>query len=171
MDLRALIGAIDGWREKSAGELAELLNTPSIEVVDTQLYTWAGIALVIGPQGAEGFRLALEANGMGWVVHQLGGSGLQLSNPLCQQVLLAFAAGGLPGAAELAASGIHRLSPYGRAGGDGEVTEKEIQPVLAAVQLETQKQELMSGGAQVWNTFVAAVDGWDGTGEAPRLGN
>lgn len=105
------IKSIPGWQSKTATEILSLLNTPTVQLVDPQLYTWAGVATIAGPQGAEALRLALESNGMGWAVHQLGGSGLQLSHPLIQQALLGFAANGVPGCQALAQTGVRTVSP------------------------------------------------------------
>ncbi len=85
----------------TAQEAYGSITTPSVEVRDDQLYTWAGIALLAGAVGAESLRVALDQNGLGWVVHQLGGSGVQLSNELVQQVLLSFAQANVPGCATL----------------------------------------------------------------------
>ena len=99
----------------------------SVQVRDDQLYTWAGVALIVGPQNAEALRLALESNGMGWAVHQLGGSGLQLSNELVQQALLGFAQTGVPGCAELAAKGVTLVAPWQSMGLSQEPTLQEVQ--------------------------------------------
>jgi hypothetical protein len=93
----------------------DAITSPSIEVRDDDLYTWAGVALVGGPVAAESLRIALEQNGMGWAVHQLGGAGLQLSNPLVQGALLQLAQVGVPGCAELAATGISFVTPWQQA--------------------------------------------------------
>jgi len=106
-----LIQSIDGWQTKTASEIADLLNTKSVPKTDNQLYTWAGVALIAGPEGAETLRVVMEQNGMGWVVHQLGGSGIQLSNPQVQQALQAFAQMGVPGAMALAETGFKLVSP------------------------------------------------------------
>lgn len=117
----------------TAQEAFDEITTPSIEVRDDQLYTWSGVALVVGPQAAEGLRLALLANGLGWVVHQLGGLGIQLSNPLVQQALLGFAQAGLPGCAELAAKGISLQAPWQV---DGIETEPTMEDVTEVFNLE-----------------------------------
>lgn len=168
MSLRTLIERLGS--DKIAAELVALLNAQTVEVVDEQLYTWAGIALIAGPDGAENFRIALEANGMGWAVHQLGGSGLQLSHPLTQQALTAFAAANVPGSALLKAAGIHYVSPYVSDGGIGLVTEQQVQAELNVILLQAQKQQLLESGAEVWNSFVNAVDAWDGVGDPPVMG-
>lgn len=111
----------------SAAAAYQALITPSVEVRDDQLYTWAGVAQIVGPEAAEALRLALEANGLGWAVHQLGGSGLQLSNDLVQQALLGFAQAGIPGMAELAAVGKSLKAPWQAAGLPGAPTEAEVQ--------------------------------------------
>ena len=112
----------------SAQAAYEAITTPSVERRDDQLYTWAGVALIAGAVGAESLRVALEQNGMGWAVHQLGGSGLQLSNPLVQQALLAFAQANVPGFAELAATGISQVTPWQSAG----ITEPTLEDVQKA---------------------------------------
>lgn len=101
---------------QSAQAAYDAITTPSVERRDDELYTWAGVALIAGAVGAETLRIALQENGMGWVVHQLGGRGIQLSNELVQQALLGFAQGGLPGCAELAATGISFITPWQSAG-------------------------------------------------------
>ena len=152
--MRSLIQSIEDWQIKSAKELAELINAKSIEVRDDELYTWAGVAIGAGPAGAEAFRLALEANGMGWAVHQLGGSGMQLSHPLVQQALLGFAQMGVPGCAELAAVGINRVSPWVQAGNTGECTEQDVTIGLFAIS----KDSLRIAGAAKWNSWNTALD-------------
>jgi hypothetical protein len=112
----------------SAQAAYDAIITPSVEVRDDELYTWAGVALIAGPVGAETLRIALQENGMGWVVHQLGGRGIQLSNELVQQALLGFAQAGLPGCAELAATGLSLITPYQQAG----IAEPTLQQVTDA---------------------------------------
>lgn len=111
----------------SAQEAYQAIITPSAEVRDEQQYTWAGVAKIVGPEAAEALRIALNDNGMGWAVHQLGGTGLQLSDQLVQQALLGFAAAGVPGCAELAAQGISLKAPWQIAGLPGEPTQAEVQ--------------------------------------------
>lgn len=168
MSLKSLI--VELGADKTASELVAMLNAQSVEVRDDQLYTWAGVALIAGPQGAEAFRLALESNGMGWAVHQLGGSGLQLSNPLTQAALAAFAQASVPGAAELKAAGIHYISPFINGGGVGIVSESDVQAELAAIHLEATKRQLLAEANDQWNAFVAAVEAWDGVGDPPVMG-
>jgi len=125
MSLQSLIqqGSYD-----SAQAAYDAITTPSVERRDDQLYTWAGVALLAGAVGAESLRVALEQNGMGWAVHQLGGSGLQLSNPLVQQALLGFASANVPGCADLAATGISTITPWQRDG----ISEPSLEDVQKA---------------------------------------
>lgn len=109
MSLQSLIR--DG-NYANAQEAFDAITAASVTVTDDQLYTWAGVALLVGPVGAESLRVALEANGMGWVVHQLGGSGIQLSNELVQQALAGFAQANVPGADVLAAQGVSQKTPW-----------------------------------------------------------
>ena len=120
----------------NAAQCLSKLLASTAEVRDDQLYTWAGVALIVGPQNAEALRLALESNGMGWAVHQLGGSGLQLSNDLVQQALLGFAQAGVDGCAELAAKGIHLVAPWQQIGLAQEPTLAEVEAALSSVNVE-----------------------------------
>ena len=113
---------------QSAQVAYDAITTPSVERRDDELYTWAGVALIAGAVGAETLRIALQENGMGWVVHQLGGGGIQLSNELVQQALLGFAQAGLPGCAELAATGISFITPWQSVG----ITEPTLEQVTEA---------------------------------------
>lgn len=155
MNLKALVQTVSDWRNKTAAEIAAVLNAQSVEVKDNQLYTWAGVALEVGPTNAEGLRLALEASGAGWAVHQLGGSGIQLSHPLTQGMLQQFAAGGVPGCAELALIGVHYISPYANNGGEGEVSEADVQAVIDQIILEAR---IINATALVNERMVNAVD-------------
>ena len=137
----------------------DAITTPSIEVRDDQLYTWSGVALTIGPQAAEGLRLALLANGLGWVVHQLGGLGIQLSNELVQQALLGFAQAGLPGCADLAAKGISHITPW-QSAGLTEPTLADVESAFAEVEAEKAKEALRLRLDAAWNQL--------GTSEQPQ---
>ena len=163
-----LIKSIDDWQNKTAAEIVTELNAATIEYVDPQLYTWAGVALIAGPVGAESLRIALEQNGMGWAVHQLGGSGLQLSNDLVQQALLGFAQANVPGAGDLASTGKRLISKATQAGLPT-VTESDVSETLAALQLRADKDALLAAGAARWNAYADAVEAWDGSGEDPVL--
>lgn len=163
-----LIKSIEDWQNKTAAEIVTELNAATIEYVDPQLYTWAGVVLIAGPVGAESLRIALEQNGMGWAVHQLGGSGLQLSNDLVQQALLGFAQANVSGAALLASTGKRMISKATQAGLPP-VTEAEVSASLSELQLQADKAALMAAGSARWNAFVDAVEAWDGSGEEPVL--
>jgi len=112
---------------ESAQAAYDAITTPSIERRDDQLYTWAGIA-EFAEEGTEQLKLAMEANGMSWAVHQFGGSGLPLSHPKIQAALLAFAAAGLPGCADLAAQGVSLVAPWQSVG----ITEPTLEQVTEA---------------------------------------
>lgn len=140
-------------------EAFNAITTPSIEVRDDQLYTWSGVALTIGPQAAEGLRLALLANGLGWVVHQLGGLGIQLSNELVQQALLGFVQAGLPGCSDLAAKGISRQAPW-QSAGLTEPTLADVESAFAEVEAEKTKEALRLRLDAAWNQI--------GTSEQPQ---
>ena len=159
-----LIQNVPAWETATAAQIANAINAKTIEVVDQQLYTWAGVALVVGPQGAEAFRLALEGNGMGWVVHQLGGSGIQLSNPLVQQALLGFVQKEVPGADLLAATGKKLVSMAEQAGLQ-DVSTADVQAGL----LVLRKAKLEDIAMDRLHAYREALSAWDGSGEEPVL--
>lgn len=131
MSLQSLIREGD---YATAQEAFDAITTPSETVTDDQLYTWAGVALLVGPVGAESLRVSLEQNGMGWVVHQLGGSGIQLSNELVQEALLGFAQASVPGCSVLAAQGVSQKAPWQV---DGIATEPTLQQITDAFNAES----------------------------------
>jgi hypothetical protein len=145
-------------------QIAAALNAASVQRVDQQLYTWAGVALIVGPHNAEALRVALEANSMGWVVHQLGGSGIQLSNPMVQAALLGFSQTGVPGCSQLAAQGVSLISVLAQAGLPA-ATAADVNLAL----FEDSKASLIQAAADRYNLFVSAVNAWDGSGEEPVL--
>jgi hypothetical protein len=158
------IKQIPNYQNLTDEQIADSLNSASVQRVDEQLYTWAGVALIVGPQAAEGLRIALEANGMGWVVHQLGGSGIQLSNPMVQAALLGFSQAGVPGCSDLAAKGVSLVSVLAQAGLPA-ATADSVRLAL----FEDSKASLIQAAADRYNSFVAAVNAWDGSGEEPVL--
>ena len=85
-----LIKTVEDYENKSVAAITAELNDSTIEIRDDQQYTWAGVALLAGPAAAETLRIALEGNGMGWAVHQFGGSGLSLTDPQVRGAITQF---------------------------------------------------------------------------------
>jgi hypothetical protein len=145
----------------SAQEAFDAITTQTVEVRDDQLYTWAGVALVGGPVAAESLRIALEQNGMGWAVHQLGGAGLQLSNPLVQGALLQLSQAGVPGCTELAAKGLTLIPLWQSAGLSVEPMLRDVEEAWAVIQLErewaNQLNEVIQPASSDRATLVAAL--------------
>jgi len=165
--LANLIQNIPGWETKTVDEITSALNSQSIKVEDHEPYTWAGVALLVGPVATETLRETLDAQGLGWVVYQLGGAGIRLNNPLVQQALLGFAQAGVLGASDLAAKGMHYVSPAMQHGLT--VTPETVATALESLTLETTKSVMLQAGANRWNAFVDAIDVWDGSGSGPVL--
>lgn len=140
----------------SATEAYQAILEPTIEVRDDQLYTWAGIALIVDAAGAEELRFALEASGMGWVVHQLGGSGIQLSNPLTQRALLTFAQNGVPGCDLLAETGIKFIPPWKHAGLESPPSLEDVTKLYVIA--DTRKT--MTSALQLVQSKSTALNAW-----------
>jgi hypothetical protein len=160
MSLISLIEAVPNWDTKTAQQVYDELNAATVPYSDPQMWTWAGVALVAGPEGAEGLRLSLEANNMGWAVHQLGGSGLQLSNDQVQGALLAFAAGGVPNMTLLATTVKRKISKLEQAG---------ITTTVSEVGLLKLKQAKLDAATNRLQAYREALSSWDGSGEGPVL--
>ncbi len=167
--LKQLIRQIPGWKDMILTELTDYLNVENIEVKDEQLYTWAGIALLAGPVNAEYLKVALEQNNLSWAVHQLGGTGLQLSNPLIQQVLLSFHQAGIPGCLELANVGIKRISMWTKAGGKYPISTDKVDEARKELIIEELRESKLMEASREYNKFLDFINSWDGTGEEPNL--
>jgi hypothetical protein len=165
--LNELIQQIDDWQNKTSQQILDVLTTPSIEFVDSSQWTWAGVAAVAGNAGAEGLRVALEQGGMGWAVHQLGGSGLVLSLDPIQDVLRLLDANGVPGMATVADATKRLISIAEQ--NELSVSLGDVDAALVALQLQARRSELITNGASRWNAFCAAVDSWDGDPAEPEL--
>jgi len=158
--LNELIQQIDDWQNKTSQQILDVLTTPSIEFVDSSQWTWAGVAAVAGNAGAEGLRVALEQGGMGWAVHQLGGSGLVLSLDTIQAALRMLDANGVPGMGAIADATKRLISIAEQ--NELSVSLVDVDAALVSLQLQARRSELITNGATRWNAFCAAVDLWDG---------
>lgn len=145
------------WESGDNSAVVAALNSESIEVRDDSLYTWAGIALLAGPQAAEALRLALEANGMGWAVHQFGGTGLQLTNPLVRSAIQQFITAGVPLQPVLDAT-ISYVSPAMQVLGR-EVTAEEV----AAYRVALERQNAINAYRIRFDAIINQI----GTSEQP----
>jgi hypothetical protein len=146
---------------------AAKLNEATIPVSDDALYTWAGIALVAGPQAAEMLRVALEQNNMAWAVHQFGGSGLQLTNPLVRGAMEQFILAGVPLQPLLDAT-IYNISPAQKLMGR-DITEEEI----FQVRLENLKINLTAQSRDFFENkrraYAQLLYDWDGLTPQPEF--
>ena len=109
--------------------------------------------MVAGNSSAEALRMALEANGMGWVVHQLGGIGMDLSLDDVQATLYALDSAGVDGMGAVALAVKRNESLLERAG---------LSATLQQVSLERSKRLKIATAAGRYNTYVSAINAWDG---------
>jgi hypothetical protein len=154
--LISLIEEIDDWQNKTDQQLYDALHDEAIQYQDHALWTWAGVASVGGNTCAEGLRIALEANNMGWAVHQLGGSGLDLSLDLIQASLYALWAegAGVPSLNLVALAVKRMISPLEAAG---------LTATLSQVSLAKSKRLKYLAAATRWNSYVSNLAAWDGS--------
>jgi hypothetical protein len=109
VDLRSLISSIPGWQQKTASQVYEDLNAPHVHVVDSRMWTWSGIAEVLGDASTEALRNALENGGSKWAVYALTGTGLPLARQDIQEKLYALHAYGIVPNADKLALEVNRM--------------------------------------------------------------
>jgi hypothetical protein len=163
MRVSDLIEQIDDWQTKSIDEVWAELNAIEHQYLDSDNYTWGGVADVLGNSGTEALRSALENNGSKWAVYALGGQpGLQLTRPEIQEALYLFEAAGLvPNASKLAVHvkrlvsllELHKLNP----------SKDLVATVLSGMQLGVKKRIKKAAKANQYNLDIVAIDEWDGS--------
>jgi hypothetical protein len=165
VDLQAIIQeyAADDFAAGKDEAVVSALNASTIDISDHDQYTWAGIALLAGPVAAEQLRLALEQNGMGWVVHQFGGTGLQITNPLVMQAIQGFIAAGIP--LQDMVDQVVRFTSPAQQGLGRDVTLDDV----AAYRLSILKSAKEDAAVDRLQAYREALSAWDGTGEEPVL--
>jgi hypothetical protein len=163
MRVSDLIEKIDDWQTKTIDQVWAELNAIEHQYLDNDNYTWGGVADVLGNNGTEALRSALENNGSKWAVYALGGQpGLQLTRPEIQEALYLFEAAGLvPNASKLAVHvkrlvsllELHKLSP----------SKDLVATVLSGMQLGVKKRVKKAAKANQYNLDIVAIDEWDGS--------
>lgn len=160
------------WTNRTAQQIFDELTTKTATVVDSAKYTWSGIADVVGEESTEAIRVALEANGLGWVVPQLGGAGLTLSDARVQAALGALATAGVPGCQTLKDRVVQQRSKWNSLTPDDEPTLSAVETALAGAVVAKAKLDALAVGKAAmlsrWGEFEAAISLWDGTGNAPE---
>lgn len=129
MTLREYIVA-QGWLALPASEVHRRMNETIVGQPNEQRYTFSGTADLIGAADNEDLKNTLAASGLTWVVEQLGGDGLPLSDARVQAVLLAFEQAGKAWAKTLRLKGIPAFTRYETYVAPGECTLQMIEEVL-----------------------------------------
>jgi len=139
----------------TAQEAFDAITTPSVVVADSQFYTWAGVAKVAGKDNVNEILTTLKNVDQEAFIYQLGGKGIQLSDPDVQELLLGLAAGGIPGCAALAAKGRSVIAPWQSAGLD----EPTIEQVEKAFVVEEARKQ-MAAILQPVQAKATALNAW-----------
>jgi hypothetical protein len=176
MNLHELIQSRPNWFNKTAEELFTELNTPSVEFVDTDKWTWAGIVNVYVPEtnsrfgrtGAKLLQDVMLASGEIWTVQQIS-AGFPLYD---EEVLNLFrqldATGLVPGARHIA-NAIKRMISLLEENTLSS-TQEEVAVELADCKLERLKQLKNDEGYDTHQSYREAITLWDGSPETePRL--
>jgi hypothetical protein len=165
--LKDLIQDLD-YKNLSTQEVYDKLNEKNIQYIDDSFWTWAGIAELVGNQGAEALRLALNDGGMGWAIHQLGGKGINLSKDDVQNALYYLHSIGVPGMSLLALTVKRNINLLEQ----NELTNPSLEEIdlsLNELRLNYLKNILEE---QAWDRFQAykiALTNYDGIGREPEL--
>jgi len=144
----------------TAQEAFTAITTASVEVRDDQLWTWAGIAQLAGDETVDALEQFLVSVGRTWVISQLGGTGLPLSDPKIQELLLGLAHT-IPGCAILAAQGISLKAPWQAAGLPGAPTQDQVAKawtILATRQQMAAVLQLVQAKSTALNAWLDSLD-------------
>lgn len=180
-----LIKQIPNWDSLNRDEIAEILNTPSIERTDSQLYTYAGIIDKVGQVAGFAFRatvrtLAAEGNpaslplelfeALNFAHERLIGGGLDLSRTEVQSTLDAAAAIPQlePFVPAVKSIGRFLVTPL-QAAGFPPATEESVAAAIDADWMYTARQTRLDAAADRLQAYREAIAAWDGTGEEPVL--
>lgn len=157
MSYRKVIEAIDNWESLTEAEILAAAKDPSHLLIDRQMWTLLGIAKIIGDANVEPLISFLQSIGLGWIVHQAGGSGLPIGDAEFNSKLLAIPH---PSCQAIAAVGRRMVSLCGL----HNLTEDDDQIVAAwqSLRLEKTKVEKRKSGSSRWNAYAKAIDEWDG---------
>lgn len=136
----ALIDLINSGNYASPQEALIALTTASIEIKDRQLWTWAGIESLTDEETADNLEKFLVENGKTRWISQLGGTGLLLSDPKVQAMLISLIPL-IPGCSKLAEQGISYKTPL-QAANLAVPTIEEVEEAFAAVQAELAKEAI-----------------------------
>lgn len=160
MSLIHLIETLENWQNKTAEDIHAELSAATVPVEDHELYTWAGVALIAGDEGASALCSALIQGGKLWAVHQLGGKGLDLASDEVQQQLLYLDSVGVPNMAKLAAAVKRSISRFEEAG---------IEATVEEVDLAKRRRVLEDAATDRLQAYREALSGWDGIEAEPVL--
>lgn len=164
MTLQELIAEVQDWQTKQASQLFSDLSARVLDYEDESDWTWKGIAGVVnqdtgerfGRHGCKLLQDALLAAGEGLWVSQIS-SGMPLTDPEIQGVLRYLdEAGSIPGARFIADAVLRKISVLEQ--NNITTTVEEVAQVQASMKHEQRQQALLAQGANVWNTFVNAVE-------------
>jgi hypothetical protein len=165
--LKNLIQDLD-YKNLSAQQIYDKLNEKNIQYVDNSFWTWAGIAELVGNEGAEALRLALNDGGMGWAIHQLGGKGINLSKDDVQNALYYLHSIGIPGMSLLALT-VRRNINLLEQNELIDPTLEQIDLILKELRLDYLKNSLEEQAWDRLQVYRIALTAYDGLGPEPEL--
>ena len=170
MILEQLIKQIPNWQTAKAADIVTELNAVT-EIIETnKIWTWIDIARIegVGAEVVGKLHQVLRDGNFEPFALMLAGPGLALNDELLRTVLKTLISV-VPETEVILKAAKRDASKWQKAGNEGDVTEAQVKTVLDKILVDDTKQTLMQSGATRWNTFVAAINSWDGSGIAPVL--
>jgi hypothetical protein len=164
--IKNLIRNIQDFKNKTNQEICDILNEKTEPIIDEDFYTWAGVASVIGPIKAEELKLLLEQHGLSWVIHQLGGRGIQLNHPSSQYFLENFTPL-LSECALLKNKGISFISKFTKYTNQELCTIELVNQAIFEINTDFVKEEMRRIAALNYNNLIQLIEQWDGSGNPP----
>ena len=160
MSYRKVIESIDNWQTLSEPEVVSAAKDPVHLLVDSQRWSLLGIAQIIGDENVGPLLAFLESIGLGWIVHQAGGSGLPIGDAAFNAKLLAIPH---PSCQTIAQAG-RRMGSLCAKYGLPE-TDVNIVSELRAMKVEKAKKAMLKEASTVYNSYCHDADQYDGTPE------
>lgn len=167
-ELNQLIQSLPSWQTSTTEKVWQDLSAKTIKKVDPRKWKSIDLAKLIGWDQVDGFFNYLAQNKCQWVVDLAAGDGLEIGDDPVNAVLRGF---NNPVCQQLADLGIHYVSMLEDAGIETtkEIVECAFTAMLNESLITEGKQSLLLSGSTRWNTFVSAVESWNGVGQPPEL--
>ena len=157
MSYRKVIESINNWQDLSESEVVDAAKDPVHLLIDSQRWSLLGIAQIIGDENVGPLLAFLESIGLGWIVHQAGGSGLPIGDTAFNAKLLAIPHPSCQAIAQAGRRMVSLCTYFGLP-----ETDANIVSALRAMKVEKARSEKRKSASTRYNSYVQAIEEWDG---------